>query len=82
MGLMCTRQTDIIGAGSWFDSFTVQNTIWLSLVKKILVTMNSDRVLCGVFGLYPSYLAGILKHVEEINFYVLCNEKLTYSVYI
>ena len=43
--------------------------------------MNGDRVLCGVFGLYPSHVAGILKHVEEINFYVLCNDKLTYSEY-
>ena len=82
MGLVCTRLTDIIGAGSWFDSFTVQNTMWLSFVKKILMTMNSDRVLCRVFGLYPSYVAGILKHMEEINFNVLCNDELTYSEYI
>lgn len=27
-------------------------------------------------------MTGILKHVEEINFYVLCNDKLTYSEYI
>jgi hypothetical protein len=33
-------------------------------------------------GVYRSYFAGILKHVEEINFYVLCNEDLTYSEYI
>ena len=81
MGLVCSILTDI-GAGSWFDAFTVQNTMWLSLVKNIVVSMNSDRVLCGVFGLYPSYVAGILKHVEEINFYVLCNYKLTNAEYI
>jgi AraC-like DNA-binding protein len=37
--------------------------------------------LCAVFGLYPSYVAGILKRVVEINFYVLCNDELTYSEY-
>jgi hypothetical protein len=56
--------------------------MWLSLVNSIVVAMNSDRVLCGVFRLYPSFVAGILKHVEEINFYVLCNYKLTYVEYI
>jgi hypothetical protein len=80
MGLACTRLTDLIGVGSWFDSFTVQNTMWLSLVKKILTTINIERVMCAVFNLYPSYVAGILKHVK-INFYVLCNE-LKYSEYI
>ena len=38
--------------------------------------------MCAVIGLYPSYVAGILKHVVEINFYVLCNDELTYSEYI
>jgi hypothetical protein len=39
-------------------------------------------VICAVIGVYLCYLAGILKHVEEINFYVLCNDELTYSEYI
>jgi hypothetical protein len=43
--------------------------------------MKSDKVLCGFFGLYPGCVAGILKHVEEIIFYVLFNDKLTYSDY-
>ena len=34
MGLVCRRLTDLIGVGSQFDSFTVQNTMWLSLVEK------------------------------------------------
>jgi hypothetical protein len=38
-------------------------------------------VICAVIGVYPCYLAGILKHVEEINFYVLCNDELTHSEY-
>ena len=82
MGLVCTRLTDLIGVGSWFDSFTVQNTMLLSLVEKILVTLNSEQVISAVFGLYPSYVAGILKHVVEINFYVLTNDYLTYADYI
>ena len=55
--------------------------MWLSLVKKILESINSEGVRCGVIGLYPSYVAGILKHVGEINLYVLCNDQLTYSEY-
>ena len=81
MGLVCTRLDDLIGVGSWFDSFTVQNTMWLSLVEKILVTLKSEKVISAVFGLYPSYVACILKHVE-INFYVLSNDYLTYEDYI
>jgi hypothetical protein len=59
---------DLIGARSWFDSFTVQNTLWLSVVEQILVAHNSEQVVPSVFGLYPSYVAGILKHVVKVNF--------------
>jgi len=44
--------------------------------------MNSDKVLCGSFDLYPSYAADILNSVNEIHFYVLCSEKLNYADYI
>jgi hypothetical protein len=81
MRLVCTRLTDLIGFGSWFDSFTAQNTMCLSLVKEILAAINSVRKKCGVYGLYPSHVAGILKHVVEIMFYVSCNDELTYSEY-
>jgi len=37
-------------------------------VNDIVTTMNSDQVLCGSFGLYPNYAAGILKSVKEITF--------------
>jgi len=43
--------------------------------------MNSDKVLCGSFGLHPTYAAGILNSVKEIHFYVLCSEKLNYEDY-
>ena len=42
--------------------------MWMSFVKNILVTMKSGRVLCLVYGLYPSYVDCILKYVEEIIF--------------
>jgi len=48
-------------------------------VNDIVTTMNSDKVLCGSFGLYPSYVAGILNSVKQIHFYVLCCEKLNYA---
>ena len=82
MGLVCTRLNELIGAGSWSDSFTVKNTMWLSVVEKIPVTLNSEQVISAVVGLYPSYAAGILKHVVEINFYVLSNDYLRYLDYI
>jgi len=44
--------------------------------------MKSDKVLCGSFGLYPSYAAGILNSVKEIHFYVLCSDKLNYTDYV
>jgi len=48
-------------------------------VKDIVATMISGKVLCGSFGLYPSYVAGILNSVKEINFHILCCEKLNYA---
>jgi hypothetical protein len=44
--------------------------------------MNSDNVLCGSFGLYPSYVAAILNSVQEIHFYVLCYKHINYTKYI
>jgi len=60
----------------------MKNTKWLWLVNDIVSTMNSDKVLRGSFGLYPSYTAGILNSVKEIHFYVLCSEMLNYAYYI
>jgi hypothetical protein len=38
--------------------------------------MNSNNVLCASFGLFPSYVAGILNSVKEINFYALCKKRI------
>jgi hypothetical protein len=45
------------------------------MVNDIVTTINSDNVQCAPFRLFPSYVAGILNSVKEINFYVLCNKK-------
>ena len=34
------------------------------------------------FGLYPSFVAGILNSTKQIHFCVLCSEKLNYEYYI
>ncbi len=82
MDHVCTRLNELIGVDSWFDSFTVQNTMWLPVVEKIVTNLNSERMVCACVGLYPAYVAGILKQAVEINFYVLSNDYLTYENYI
>jgi len=82
IGRLCDDLNNIVGQGFWYGTFQVQNTKWLWLVNDIFTTMNSDKVLCGSFGLYPSYAAGILNSVNEINFYLLCSEKLNHADYI
>ena len=72
---MCEELNTTVGQGIWYDTFQVQNTKWLWLVNGIVTTMNSNNVLCASFGLFPSYVAGILNSVKEINFYVLCNKR-------
>ena len=67
---------NIVDQGDWYDSFQVKNKKWLWLVNDIVRTMNSDKMLCGSFGLYPSYVPVVLNSVKEIHFYVLCVQKL------
>ena len=62
--------------------FEIQNTKWLWLVNNIVTTMNGNKVLCGSFGVYPSYVAGILNSVKRIHFFVLHSEKLNYADYV
>jgi len=49
-------------------------------VNDLVTTLNSDNVLCATFGLNPSYVAGILNSVNEIDFYVLCNKQITLNI--
>jgi hypothetical protein len=39
-------------------------------------------MLCGCFGLYPSYIAGILNRMPNIHLYVVCSEKINFEDYI
>jgi len=82
IGRLCEDLNKIVGQGVWHDTFEVKNIKWWWLVYDIVTTMNSDKLMCGSFGLYPSYVAGILNSVKEIHFYVLCSEKLNYADYI
>ena len=79
IGFVCTKLNTVVGAGMRFETFTVQNTKWFWLLKCIVAAMNSDRVLCGAFGLYPGYVAGILKHVAEVHFDVLTSKLVVYK---
>jgi len=62
---------NIVRQGVLYDTFRVQYTKWLWLLNDIVTNMNSGNVLCGSFGLYPTYVVGILNSVKEIHFYVL-----------
>ena len=82
IGRLCEDLNNIVGYGIWYDTFQVQNAQWLWLVKYIVTALNSDKVLCGCFGLYPSYVSGIQSYVKEIHFYVISTKKLHYCEYI
>ena len=43
--------------------------------------MNSNKVLCGSFDVYPIYVAGILKSVKNY-FFVLHSKELNYAHYV
>jgi hypothetical protein len=82
MGWLCKELDHTVGASIWYDTFRVQNKKWLWFLINAVTAMNNDKVLCGVFGLYPCFVAGTLSEVQEINFYVLSNKQLKYSDYI
>jgi len=51
-------------------------------MNDVVAAINSSKVLCGSFGLYPIFVAGILNSVKKINSYVLCYKELKYADYI
>jgi hypothetical protein len=71
-----------VGESIWYDTFRIQNTKRLWLVKGVVAATNSNKVQCGVFGFYPSFVAGTMSKVQEINFDVHYNDKIKYSDYI
>jgi len=59
----------------------LQFSKWLWFVNNIVASLNKHNILIGCFGLYPSFVAGILNSVEEIHFYVVRDEQLIYADY-
>jgi len=80
-GQLCEDLNTIVGQGIWYDTFQVQNTKWLLLVNDTVTAINSDNVLCGTYGLQPSYVAGTLNSVKQILFYVLCAKHKLRKIY-
>src|SRR5215469_7097578 len=81
VGAVCEKLNSKM-CGVFHDTFQVKNTKWLWLVTDIVAAKNTDNMRSGVFGTYPSYVAGILNSVTNISFYVLCNEEQNYLEYI
>ena len=68
MGQLCKTLDRIVGASIWYDTFTARNSKWLSFVNDVVTSINNDKALCGVFGLYPTYVGSILTKEQEISF--------------
>jgi hypothetical protein len=71
LGKLCKELNTSVGQGICYDTFQVQSTKWLWLLNNIATTLDSDNVLGVTFGRYPSYAAGILNAVKEIDFCVV-----------
>ena len=82
IGQFCEDLNKIAGYGIYYETFEIRNTKWLWLVNNIVTIMNGNKVLCGSFGVYPSYVAGILNSVKKIHFFVLHSEMLNYADYV
>jgi hypothetical protein len=55
---------ELVGMGIWYENFKIRSTIWLWLMNGNVSMMNSDKVLCGVVGIYLGFVAGILNQVN------------------
>jgi len=73
---------EIVGQGIYYNTFKIQNTKWLWFVNDIFSALNNVKLLCGSFGLYPCYVAGIPHSVKHIQFYALCTKRRNYTQYI
>jgi hypothetical protein len=82
IGRLCENLNNVIGNGIWHDTYQVQNPDMLWFVNKIIEAMNSDNMLCGCFGLYPSYIGAILNQMPNSHFYVVCSEKINFEDYM
>ena len=80
IGHLCEDLNAIIGQGTFYGTFEIQNTKWLWFVRNMVTAINNDN--CGCFGLYPSFVARILKTSKQIHFFVVCNKQFDYEYYI
>jgi len=65
IGGLCEDFIEIVGQGIYYDTFKIRNTKWLWFVNDIVAVMNNDNILRGCFGLFPSYVVGILVSVRH-----------------
>jgi len=79
---LCENLNKIAGRGTYYDRFEIQNTKWLRFVSNVITALNNNKILCGCFRMYPSFVARILSTAKRIHFFVFCNEELNYEDYI
>ena len=75
IGQLC----EIDGQGIYYDTFEIQDTKWFWFVSNMVTALINEKTLFGCFGMYPSFVAGILNRAERIHFFVLCFENLNYE---
>jgi len=74
IGQLCEDLNKIARRGTCYDRFEIQDTKWLWFVCNKFTALNNNKILCGCFGMYPSFVAGILNTAKRTRFFVLCNE--------
>ena len=48
----------------------------------MVTAITNDKAICRCFGLYPSFVAGILNSTKVVHFYDVFSVKLNYEYYI
>jgi len=82
IGLLCEDRNKIAGQGIYYDRFEIQNTKLLCFVSNMITALNNNKIFFGCFGMYQSFVAGILYTAKQIHLFMLCNEELNYEGYI
>jgi len=82
IGQLCEDLNEIVGKWIYYDRFEIHNTKCCGSLVICFAALNNDEILCGCFGMYPSFVAGILNTARRIHFFVFCNEELNYENYI
>jgi hypothetical protein len=81
IGHLCEELNDILGESICYVWYVQDSKYKVAVVCEWCCYGHEQwKMKCGTFGLYPTFVAGTLR--QEINFHVLCNNKLNYSDYI